>query len=764
MLLKQYLTNCNLLPQFIVSKIALAPDGTVKKLPCDYHGNTVSHMDPANWMTYEKACQRVIELGPDYRVGFSITADSGLFLIDVDKAYHTETGWSELTKQLCSDFHGAFIETSQSGKGVHIMARYTGERPEHKNKNKPLDLELYTGDRFVMFGGHAPRGDWSLDFTDKLKTFINTYMSKSVGSSDVVSSTEEVPYEDELLEWTDDEIIEKCYARIEPSHLFGGTASFKQLFEADYDALVNNYSTDKGDTGYDESGADLALANKIAVFTVDEEQIIRIMWRSALVRDKWSSHKTYLARTVSLAVQARPAMRSQSTKSTTVTDSCQELVGGIPQEFKDCYYILSAGQIYHPQNGYMSKADFNVVYGGRYYPTSGLDPKATSNAYKSFEGHAKLAGHVIHDTCFRPDLPSNQILNYEGEKKINIYQQPNIIRLKGDASPFYNLLDKIYPHSRDQQILLSYMARCVQSPGVKANWCPVLQGGEGIGKSTILQYVAYTVGRRYTHSIEAKEFDKDFNSQWYAKVLLFVEDPPIRQGKLDVFLKKLITEKEYSFEKKQEDRKMGDFLTNLFITTNDKDLIRKTENTRRYSVFLSPLQTAEEIFSAGLTNAFFERLNNWNSKEGGFQIVAELLHTYPIDEEFDFAGVCVRGPDTSTTVQAIRESRTDIEVILQEEIDSGRVGFRGGWISSTCLNDFLSSRRISHLLPDRHRGKILKELGYIHHPHLEDGRVNRIVMPDNKKSRLFIHKNHANTAIVVPELIARAYEDAQKEG
>ena len=77
MQLDQHLTNADAYPQFIVSKIDIQADGTVKKIPCNPQGITSDHKNPTNWMTQREAQLRVDALGSNYRLGFSITAECG---------------------------------------------------------------------------------------------------------------------------------------------------------------------------------------------------------------------------------------------------------------------------------------------------------------------------------------------------------------------------------------------------------------------------------------------------------------------------------------------------------------------------------------------------------------------------------------------------------------------------------------------------------------------------------------------------------------
>ena len=744
MQLTQILTNADLFPQFIISKIVKRADGRTDKIPCTPQGVVSSHKDSNNWLTLSRATMLSQKLGGDYRVGFSITRETKLFFFDVDKCLinGVETEIGKWSRQIF-DGTGILFEISQSGTGYHFMGRYTGE-VEHLNKNIPLGIELYTHDRFVMFGGIEPQGDWSNYATEQLKWLIENCFTKEAQerqSSQTVQTTQP--------QLTDEEIITRAYARHYPEAVFGKGASFKDLFEDNETVLSGKYPTENASDSYNRSSADMALANMIAVFTQDVEQIKRIMRMSKLARDKWDTHKTYLSTTVSNAVADKQSMQFSHQQSTKDGSGSQ----GTSEDDDDmCYYVKAEREIYSLKHGLLNQDGFNLCYGSAYQKEL---------PYKLFRSVASESGLIVGRLGFRPDLPHGQITEREGITSINTYRKIPIKMREGDLTPFFKFLDAAWPDKRDQKIMLSYAAALAQKPGVKAQWCLIMQGVQGCGKSMFADFVAYACGETYTHRAKGDEFESRFNTQWFGKTLILVEDPRLQHAKLEEMLKPLITSTLLAFESKGKNVQMNDFCANYIITLNDFELLQKRKESRRLCILMSALQTYEDLINSGMTPAEFRKIVDWKNN-GGNEFVAYYLHHYKVDPEFDFSGSCVTAPETSTTFKAIEMSRPEIEVLLLEEIELGRVGFRGGWLSSTVLTDFLVQRRISHLLPDRKRGQILHGMGYIYHPGLIDGRAVRNVMPDNKRPALFIKKGHPTINETDKELIIKAYEDAQK--
>ncbi|MFK5915352.1 MAG: hypothetical protein QM484_13355 [Woeseiaceae bacterium] len=122
------------------------------------------------------------------------------------------------------------------------------------------------------------------------KVVVN-YFPERVATSPEQWTTGPVP------EWNgpedDDELIARALKSKSAAGTFGTRATFRDLWERNVEVLAVMFPPDQSDSGeYDESSADMALAQHLAWWTgKDCERIERLMWRSALVRDKWGSPK-----------------------------------------------------------------------------------------------------------------------------------------------------------------------------------------------------------------------------------------------------------------------------------------------------------------------------------------------------------------------------------------------------------------------------------------------------------------------------------------
>jgi len=341
----------------------------------------------------------------------------------------------------------------------------------------------------------------------------------------------------------------------------------------------------------------------------------------------------------------------------------------------------------------------------------------------------------------------------------NSYWPVEVPRKVGDASPFLIHLNKVLPNERDRMILLCYMAACVQHKGVKFQWAPLLQGVEGNGKTLFTRCVAEAIGERYVHFPPAHEISEKFNSWLFCAILIGVEDVFVSNNKQEVFevLKPMITGDRLAKRAMQTDQIMANVVANFMFNSNHRDGLRKTANDRRVCPLFSAQQKAEDLRRDGMDGEYFPKLYAW-LRADGYAIVSELLHTFPIPDEFNPATGCQRAPDTTATASAIAASTGAVEQEIFEAIAQGLPGFCDGWISSIQLDRLLERMGMARRVTHSKRKEMLEALDYAHHPALSDGRVNNLVLPDNGKPRLFVHKNSPAKTIIGALEAAKAYE------
>lgn len=275
-------------PQFILfrhsDKVPYRADNITS--PADAH-------NPDNWCDAEIAMKSAAQHGEDWGVGFVLTENDPLWCLDIDKCLQPDNTWTQLANSLCGMFPGAAIEVSLSGRGLHVWG--SGPVPAHGKKNVTHGIELYTEKRFIALTGDRATGSANTQHTSALSGLVSEFFPIETAKSPAHWT------DSPCTEWSgptdDDKLIDRAMRSQSSRAAFGKGASFVDLWTANTEALARAYP-DVGGREYDASSADAALTQHLAFWTgKDCDRILRLMKRSALVRDKWE-REDYLHRTI----------------------------------------------------------------------------------------------------------------------------------------------------------------------------------------------------------------------------------------------------------------------------------------------------------------------------------------------------------------------------------------------------------------------------------------------------------------------------------
>lgn len=758
-------------PQFIGYRLEWDPvKNKMQKKPLHCHtGRVHSPTDPTAWGSFEQAAACPGAHG----VGFVLTEQDPFWFLDIDHAWDGQQ-WSALSVQLCDALRGCAVEVSQSGAALHVIG--TGAVPPHSCDRDGLDIQFYTRDRFVALTGTHASGDVMHDpGAPVLEWLVREFFPPKSGTAQADDWTEgPVP---EWNGFTDDaDLIQAACRATSTASVFGSRASFADLWCGDEHAL--SVAFPDPDRAYNASQADAALAMRLLFWTgKDCARTERLMRCSGLVRDKWDDRDDYLQRTILRAfaecgtVHQRPKPEAPLTPPTETAEGRGVPVTGYRlldgtqalDYFAGCVYVTDLHRIFTPNGSLLKSEQFRAIYGGYTFAMDTEMRRTVRNAWEAFTENQAVQFPKVETTMFRPDLPPGTIFEFNGRRVLNSYVPVPTPRVEGDPTPFLDHLARILPDQRDQQILLAYMAACVQHRGVKFQWCPLIQGVEGNGKTLLSRVVAEAIGMQHVHSPKAQEISNKFNSWIRDKLFIYVEDVYYPDGRREVVeaLKPIVTNDWQPVEPKGVDQVTCYVVANLMLNSNHRDAIRKTRNDRRFAVFYTAQQTKADIDAAGMGGDYFPRLYDWLKLENGYAIVANYLENYPIPEELNPARLCHRAPETSTTADALAESLGNVEQEILEAIHEGRPGFANGWVSSMALDRLLQSLRAGRLVPPNKRKELMGELGYRYHPGLHDGRVNNSIPTEGGKPRLYIREGHIHANLTGGAAIVEAYLLAQ---
>lgn len=742
--------------------VQIAGEPKPRKIPCNYRD---AH-DPVNWMPYEAACA----ITPNK--GFVFTENDPYFFIDIDHAVESDGTWKPIVNTVLAMFPGAYVEVGFSGDGLHIIAQ--GVIPQgFKTKNSLLGLECYDRLRYAAITGTQASGTPDINHQAALTAFVQAYMEQSLTAVNPMLWTTQA-----RADWNgpedDDELIDKFLkARPSANALWGGTATMRDLWENNIQAFLDSYP-DGSERGYNASSPDMALATHLAFWTgANCERVERLMWRSGLVRDKWTQHPTYLREfTITKAiagcqnvysdpraqqVQVMEPVQPQGQFETTSGQIRQGLQFLTPDaqfnHFKGCVYIIKTHTILRPNGIQVGAEQFKVIYGGYDFAMDNENHKTSKCAWEAFSKSRAVKFPIVESILFRPNLEPGVIIDHEGISCVNSYYPVPVRRIEGDVSPFIDLLCKLFPDDHDRSIITAYMAACVQHIGTKFQWSPLVQGVEGNGKSFLLEALIQSVGSRLSHSVNPKDVGNIFNAWVEGKVVVGIEEVHV-SDKRDLIdsLKLLITNRRLEIQAKGGNQYMGDNCANFFMNTNYQDAIKKTKNDRRYAPFFTPQQSYDDIIRDGMGGDYFPTLWNW-ARVDGYAIIANYLNTYEIPDELNPATKLHRAPQTSSTATAIKASQGPVEQEIENAIEEGLQGFRGGWVSSIKLNELLVQTGKARMIPRNHRTEMMETMGFIN-----TGRSSIQITQEKGRPILYLKKGVIHTDdLAIDYVMAQGY-------
>src|SRR3546814_11681530 len=122
-------------------------------------------------------------------------------------------------------------------------------------------------------------------------------------------------------------------------------------------------------------------------------------------------------------------------------------------------------------------------------------------------------------------------------------------------------------------------------------------------------------------------------------------------------LKPMISERTLEMQAKGLAQRKADNVANWLFFSNYRDAIPITQNSRRFAIFFSAIQSGQDALDRGMNDAYFRALyDGWlgaNSHKTGLKIIADYLLSYPIER----GTIPMRAPETSSMADAIVESR-----------------------------------------------------------------------------------------------------------
>lgn len=378
--------------------------------------------------------------------------------------------------------------------------------------------------------------------------------------------------------------------------------------------------------------------------------------------------------------------------------------------FANCFFIERMGLMLTPSGRFMNTTQFNGRYGGKLFVIT-PDGKTTDEPWKAATRSMLWTVPKVDHVRFLPLEPQFKLIEDQlGRLGVNTYIPVRIRSRRGDIMPFLRHMELMFPNETDRQIIYAYLAHNIKYPGFKIPWAPMIQSTEGVGKGFLIKCIERILGNMYVYRPKATELVKSgstFNSWQRGKLMIVVDEIKVDEKReLIEILKPLITEDRAEIQSKGVDQDLEDNVANWVFFSNWKNAIPIYQNGRRFAVFYSVIQSKTDLLMRGMDDSYFNGLFMW-LENGGDEIIADWLLGYPID-----MGAIPRvAPETTSQAEAIRISRSPMELAIMNAINDGMPGFRNGYISSVAATARIKATG-SRAPTQQTLHQILESLGY----------------------------------------------------
>lgn len=407
--------------------------------------------------------------------------------------------------------------------------------------------------------------------------------------------------------------------------------------------------------------------------------------------------------------------------------------------FKGCSFIESRNKFITPDGVLIVREAFKVKYSGpNFHWKDGAD--STNDAVKAYT-QSQVHDFPKHtDIIFKPPMAYGETYTDDrGRKYYNTYRAPDIGNTPGYVLPFIQHMHKILPRGEDAEILISYLAAVVQNPGTKFRWWPVLQGGQGVGKSLLANAMSRIVGTEYSHNVRPDKVDTQFNAWQANKIFVVFEELDLqRDKKLVGLMKELVTGERVEIEEKGVDQKTVEQCVNGLICTNQIGAMSQGVDDRRYATLICEQQCKDDLERDGMDEQYFHTLATWFKSKAGIEALAYFLKTYPIKDKHNPL-LHSWAPATSRQDEVIEAGLGRYATYIKEAIDDEAPGFKSGYLVSDWCKRYLERMGKKLEVSNREIGEIMKELGYVMHPQLVGDR-GRLEL-DGIRLTVYVHRH-----------------------
>ena len=272
------------------------------------------------------------------------------------------------------------------------------------------------------------------------------------------------------------------------------------------------------------------------------------------------------------------------------------------------------------------------------------DVEDTAKLMVKAGGRARVKGIV-----YRPS--GKRVLTIERLRFVNTYRPSEIVPSRGDAAPWLDFLEHLFPVAADRDKVMRWCATLIARPDIRMLYGMLLiSETQGVGKTTLGTILARLIGMwNVSHPNEAAVCNKQFNS-WKAHKRLAIVNEIYSGHSRDAYdrLKETITDDIVNVNEKFIPAYDVENWIHIFACSNSLKALHLDDEDRRWLVPTVSEETRPE--------AYWVEFYRWLD-EGGLAVIAHWAREFVAKH-----GPVRKGehaPMTSRKQEVIRESRSE---------------------------------------------------------------------------------------------------------
>lgn len=556
------------------------------KVPYQINGKHASTVDPSTWVTFEEAEAAANDPKKGFSgIGFTISKHTPLLCIDLDHCLNEEGQIKRDDFHILHEAADTYAEISPSGDGLHIIFALDEHFPLVANKKTFEDgtaFECYTESRYFTytgkpFGTETPVRKISIEEADEILRMVGYPWGKKEEKVEKIDATRI------NVDLSDQVILDKMFAS-------KGGSAIEKLYSGD----ISKYNDD-------HSAADSALVTHLAFWTQKNVEQTKRIWLSSPLgsREKTQKRPDYVDRTIENAFEKCSKVYSPAPlvqEDATATPELEKPINystnnkGIPfTNAHNVAQILEADSMLNKSfryNEFSHEHESNVRTQREFTPLQKDDIIYTmiyiQKTYTFFEKvPAQTVQEAIISVAHKNPVnpPVDMIKGTEWDKTDRI-----AFWLKETFGAEDNAVNRAIASN-----WLKGLVNRVISPGCKFDTVLVLEGDQGIGKSTALRVLGDPWYAETTMDIDTKDFQLILTQNI---IVEFSEGASLSRS-ASAAMKQKITDQEDNF-RKPYDRTSQKYPRHCVfaMTTNEEQYLKDHTGNRRWLPVALPNQMA----------------------------------------------------------------------------------------------------------------------------------------------------------------------------